>query len=140
MQMPPGEVLGHAAAMDLESLSAVRESALDYFNRSRALQRRRGRIEHPDGDEAEGWQDVAALGWPGMLAPESAGGLALGLDGAAEIFRAAGEHAAPEPLLAVAGLGALLLARLGTPAADALLAELAAGFFLSRPIQRRPVS
>jgi len=88
--------------MDLESLSAVRESALDYFNRSRALQRRRGRIEHPGGDEAEGWQDVAALGWPGMLAPESAGGLALGLDGAAEIFRAAGEHAAPEPLLAVA--------------------------------------
>ena len=113
--------------MDLESLSAVRESALDYFNRSRALQRRRGRIEHPGGDEAEGWQDVAALGWPGMLAPESAGGLALGLDGAAEIFRAAGEHAAPEPLLAVAGLGALLLARLGTPAADALLAELVAG-------------
>lgn len=116
--------------MDLESLAAVRESALDYFNRSRALQRRRARMERPgtdEADEAEGWQDIAALGWPGMLAPESAGGLALGLDGAAEIFRAAGEHAAPEPLLAVAGLGALLLARLGTPGADALLAELVAG-------------
>jgi len=113
--------------MDLESLAAVRESALDYFERSRALQRRRERMERPGGDEAEGWQDIAALGWAGMLAPESAGGLALGLDGAAEIFRAAGEHAAPEPLLAVAGLGALLLARLGTPGANALLAELVAG-------------
>lgn len=116
--------------MDLESLAAVRESALDYFNRSRALQRRRACMERPgtdEADEAEGWVDIAALGWPGMLAPESAGGLALGLDGAAEIFRAAGEHAAPEPLLAVAGLGALLLARLGTSGADSLLAELVAG-------------
>ncbi|UVH55991.1 acyl-CoA dehydrogenase [Variovorax paradoxus] len=113
--------------MDLESLSAVRESALDYFVRSRAIQRRRARMEQPDADEAEGWGDIVALGWPGMLAPESAGGLALGLDGAAEILRAAGEHVAPESLLAVAGLSALLLARLGTPGADALLAELVAG-------------
>jgi alkylation response protein AidB-like acyl-CoA dehydrogenase len=113
--------------MDLESLSAVRESALDYFDRSRAIQRRRGCMEQPGADEAEGWGDIAALGWPGMLAPESAGGLALGLGGAAEILRAAGEHVAPEPLLAVAGLSALLLARLGTPGADALLVELVAG-------------
>jgi 3-oxochol-4-en-24-oyl-CoA dehydrogenase len=35
MQMLGGRVFGHAAAMDLESLSAVRESALDYFVRSR---------------------------------------------------------------------------------------------------------
>ena len=122
-----GRVFGHAAAMDLESLSAVRESALDYFVRSRAMQRRRQRMEQPDADEAAGWHDIAALGWPGMLAPESAGGLALGLGGAAEILRAAGEHAAPEPLLAVAGLGALLLSELHTPRADALLAELVAG-------------
>src|SRR6218665_431749 len=47
-----------------------------------------------------------------MLAPESVGGLALGLTGAAEILCAAGTHVAPEPLLAVAGLSALLLARL----------------------------
>jgi hypothetical protein len=113
--------------MDSESLAAMREAALDYFTRSRAIARRRARMEQPGSDEAEGWRHIAELGWPGMLAPESAGGLALGLDGAAEIFRAAGEHVAPEPLLAVAGLSALLLARLDTPRADALLAELVAG-------------
>lgn len=113
--------------MDSDSLLAVREAALDYFTRSGATARRRARTEHPQADEAEGWGEIAALGWPGMLAPEAAGGLALGLDGAAEILRAAGEHAAPEPLLAVAGLSALLLARLDTPAARALLAELVAG-------------
>ncbi|QNK65371.1 acyl-CoA dehydrogenase [Variovorax sp. PAMC26660] len=113
--------------MDTESLAAVREAALDYFARSRAIGRRRTRTEQPDADEALGWPEIAALGWPGMLAPESAGGLALGLDGAAEILRAAGEHVAPEPLLAVAGLSALLLARLNTPGAHALLRELVEG-------------
>uniref|UniRef100_UPI0018DC6DA1 acyl-CoA dehydrogenase family protein n=1 Tax=Variovorax sp. E3 TaxID=1914993 RepID=UPI0018DC6DA1 len=77
--------------MDSESLAAMREAALDYFTRSRAIARRRARMEQPGSDEAEGWRHIAELGWPGMLAPESAGGLALGLDGAAEILRAAGE-------------------------------------------------
>lgn len=113
--------------MDTESLAAVREAALDYFVRSRAIGRRRARTEQPGDDEALGWPGIVALGWPGMLAPESSGGLALGLDGAAEILRAAGEHVAPEPLLAVAGLSALLLARLDTPGAQALLRELVEG-------------
>ncbi|MGJ7610431.1 MULTISPECIES: acyl-CoA dehydrogenase [unclassified Variovorax] len=113
--------------MDSDSLAAMREAALDYFVRSRAIARRRRRTEDPHADEAEGWRHIAELGWPGMLAPESTGGLALGLDGAAEILRAAGEHVAPEPLLAVAGLSALLLARLDTPPARALLVELVAG-------------
>jgi len=113
--------------MDIESLSAMREAALDYFVRSRATQRRRTLMEQPDAGEAGGWSALAELGWTGMLAPESAGGLGLELDGAAEILRAAGEHAAPEPLLAVAGLSALLLARLDSPAARALLSDLIAG-------------
>lgn len=125
--MPFCEGFCHAAAMDLESLSAMREAALDYFVRSRATQRRRALMEQPEAHEAQGWNALAELGWTGMLAPESSGGLGLGLDGAAEILRAAGEHAAPEPLLAVAGLSALLLARLDTPGARALLAELVAG-------------
>jgi len=125
--MPRGGAFCHAAAMDIESLSAMRDAALDYFVRSRSVQRRRERMERPDADEAQGWSAMAELGWTGMLAPESAGGLGLDLAGAAQILRAAGEHVAPEPLLAVAGLSALLLARLGTPRAEALLAELAAG-------------
>jgi alkylation response protein AidB-like acyl-CoA dehydrogenase len=127
MQMPPAGVFCHAAAMDIESLSAMREAALDYFVRSHATQRRRALMEQPDVSEAQGWSAMAELGWAGMLAPESVGGLGLELDGAAEILRAAGHHAAPEPLLAVAGLSALLLARLDAPAARALLADLVAG-------------
>ena len=120
--------------MDSESLSAIREAALDYFTRSDSVQRCRALAElaeKPDArhaqTEAAGWSELTALGWPGMLAPESAGGLALDLAGAAEILRVAGEHVAPEPLLAVAGLGALLLTRLDSLPARALLEDLVAG-------------
>ncbi|MCW5263575.1 acyl-CoA dehydrogenase [Verminephrobacter eiseniae] len=102
--------------MDHESQAAIREAALDYFTRSDSIGRCRAWVEPPPGVAAgaasPGWTALAELGWPGMLAPESVGGLALGLTGAAEILCAAGTHVAPEPLLAVAGLSAVLLARL----------------------------
>lgn len=113
--------------MDPDALAAIRAAALDYFARSKSLQRQRARSEDPAIPETAGWAALTALGWPGMLAPQSSGGLDLGLAGAAEVLRAAGEHAAPEPLLAVAGLSAPLLAQLPSPAAQALLAELVAG-------------
>jgi alkylation response protein AidB-like acyl-CoA dehydrogenase len=117
--------------MDQESLNAIRAAALDYFARSNSRARCRALIEQaadaPAPRAAPGWADLVALGWPGMLAPESAGGLGFDLSAAAEVLRAAGEHAAPEPLLAVAGLSALLLARLDGAPARALLAALAAG-------------
>ncbi|MDR0274885.1 MAG: acyl-CoA dehydrogenase family protein [Burkholderiaceae bacterium] len=117
--------------MDHESLAAIRAAALDYFTRSGSIKRCRALMEQPAGAaaprEAPGWADLIALGWPGMLAPEAAGGLGFDLAGAAQVLRAAGEHVAPEPLLAVAGLSALLLARLESAPARALLQDLAAG-------------
>ncbi|WP_265287669.1 acyl-CoA dehydrogenase [Verminephrobacter eiseniae] len=117
--------------MDHESQAAIRAAALDYFTRSDSIGRCRAWVEPPPGIAAgaacPGWSALAELGWPGMLAPESVGGLALGLTGAAEILCAAGTHVAPEPLLAIAGLSAVLLARLERSAARALLTELVAG-------------
>src|SRR6218665_1280479 len=105
-----------AQPMDHESQAAIREAALDYFTRRDSIGGRRAWVEPPRGVAAgaasPGWAALAELGWPGMLAPESVGGLALGLTGAAEILCAAGTHVAPEPLLAVAGLSAVLLTRL----------------------------
>ncbi|WP_175874087.1 acyl-CoA dehydrogenase family protein [Burkholderia sp. BCC0397] len=113
--------------MDAQSLTAIHEAARDYFERSRSLLRCRAHVEAGPSADEPGWPELVALGWPGMLAPEAAGGLALGLAGAAEILRAAGAHVAPEPLLAVAGLSALLLSRLESAAAHALLGELVKG-------------
>jgi len=123
-------------SMDTESLAAIRDAAIDYFTRSKSVQRSRILLEQSQAQESQSdaqagaWRELAALGWPGMLAPEAVGGLDFDLTAAAQVLRAAGEHVAPEPLLAVAGLAATLLARLDTPAARELLAELAAGRLL----------
>lgn len=117
--------------MDQASLAAIREAALDYFSRSGSLRRCRALVESSaEGaprHEAPGWSDLVALGWPGMLAPEAAGGLDFGLAEAAEVLRAAGAHVAPEPLLAVAGLSALLLRQLDSAPARALLEQIVTG-------------
>ncbi len=118
--------------MDQESLAAVQESAQDYFVRSQSMRRTRQQSEQTDpfaqvAVDRAAWQDVVSLGWPGMLVQESAGGLDLGLDGAVQLLLAAGEHVAPEPLLAVAGLSAMALSAMPSKPAQHLLALLAAG-------------
>jgi 3-oxochol-4-en-24-oyl-CoA dehydrogenase len=118
--------------MDQESLAAVQESAQDYFQRSHSVQRTRLQSEQTDpvaqsAVDRAAWQELVALGWPGMLVQESAGGLDLGLDGAIQLLLAAGEHVAPEPLLAVAGLSAMVLSGMQAATAKNLLADLTQG-------------
>lgn len=62
-------------------------------------------------DEAR-WQTILEMGLVGMLAPEDAGGLGLGLVDLIGIAEAAGYVALPEPLIEQAGLAIPLLASL----------------------------
>lgn len=62
-------------------------------------------------DEAR-WQTIVEMGLTGMLAPEDAGGLGLGLVDLVGIAEAAGYVALPEPLVEQAGVAIPLLASL----------------------------
>jgi alkylation response protein AidB-like acyl-CoA dehydrogenase len=68
------------------------------------------------------WATLASLGAPGLLVPESAGGLGLNDVDLVGVFEEAGWCALPEPLLETAGLAAPMLAALlpAPAAADAL--------------------
>src|SRR6218665_471670 len=61
----------------------TRQAALASSPRSDSMGRCGAWVEPPPGIAAgaasPGWAALAELGWPGMLAPESVGGLALGL-------------------------------------------------------------
>lgn len=98
--------------MDEQSLAAIHEAAIDYFERSGSIRRCREHADAPDAGAVPGWSELAQLGWTGMLVPEASGGLGFPVAAAAQVLGAAGEHAAAEPLLAVAGLSALVLAEL----------------------------
>ena len=61
------------------------------------------------------WQEMAQLGWAGILIPERYGGAGLGLADLAVVLEAVGRNLAPEPFLSTVLLGGQLLAHAGSP-------------------------
>lgn len=74
------------------------------------------------------WDEIAAMGWPGVLIPEAHGGAGLGYVGMGLILEEMGRTLAPSPLLSTGliGAAALLLGGSG-PQQAAWLPKIAAG-------------
>ncbi len=68
-------------------------------------------LEKNEALDAARWAAITEMGLPGMLAPEAAGGLGLGLSDFIAIAEAAGYAGLPEPLVELAGVVVPLLAR-----------------------------
>ena len=79
------------------------------------------------GDDPARWARLAELGLPGMLAPESAGGMGLTDTDFVLVAEEAGRAALPEPLVEHAGIAVPLLASVGGPRVDAWLQRAASG-------------
>ena len=74
------------------------------------------------------WKEIADLGWLGMNLPAEYDGLDCGFLDSYGIYVEAGRSLAPVPLLEAIGIGAALVARLGSDAQkQALLSAIAAG-------------
>ena len=84
----------------------------------------RAMIEDPVGVSAELWATMAELGWLGVLVPESAGGLGLGLVDLVVLQEELGKLPFPGPFVSSAVAATLAAVRLG---ADELLGDLASG-------------
>ncbi len=67
-------------------------------------------LEQNQALDAARWATITEMGLPGMLAPEAAGGLGLGLSDFIAIAEAAGYAGLPEPLVELAGVAVPLLA------------------------------
>lgn len=72
------------------------------------------------------WSAMAELGWTGVGVPERCGGVGMPAVAAVALAEEAGRAALPSPLMGTLQASALLSA-CGTPAADALLADIATG-------------
>jgi alkylation response protein AidB-like acyl-CoA dehydrogenase len=81
-------------------------------------------IEDPVGVTPELWSTMAELGWLGIVAPESAGGLGLGMVDLVVIQEELGRLPFPGPFLSSAVAATLAGVRLGE---DGLLADLVSG-------------
>jgi alkylation response protein AidB-like acyl-CoA dehydrogenase len=84
------------------------------------------------------WQALAEAGLLGACLPAAAGGAGLGAAGLAVVLREIGAHVAPVPAYASLALGAMTIARHGTPEQRALLPALAAGDVVLTGAPREP--
>ena len=85
----------------------------------------RAMIDDPVGVTPALWATMAELGWLGVLVPESAGGLGLGLVDLVVLQEELGSVPFPGPFLSSAVAATVAAVRLGLD--DALLGDLAAG-------------
>lgn len=113
---------------DSSHAGMLAQSVGDFVQRGADLPRVRALAQtHAEFDRAQ-WRQLAELGWLGVLAPESCGGLGLGLAEAAIVAEGLGRALTPEPYTAVAVLAARVLEQAAaSPLRDELLTGLAAG-------------
>lgn len=112
---------------DSSHAGMLAQSVGDFVKRGADLPRVRALAQtHAEFDPAQ-WRQLAELGWLGVLAPESCGGLGLGLAEAAIVAEGLGRALTPEPYTAVAVLAARVLEQSAGPLRDELLAGLVSG-------------
>jgi len=118
--------------MDGENALAVRsdvqrmlaESVESFTRRATDLSRVRAQREQFPGYDRQLWEEMAGLGWTGLLIDEEHGGSGLGLEDMAVVAEGLAAQLVPEPLATCAVLSARTLARCD---ATALVRELLRG-------------
>ncbi|MEX2105265.1 MAG: acyl-CoA dehydrogenase family protein [Solirubrobacterales bacterium] len=85
---------------------AIKATAHDFLASRFKSERMRELAASDDGFDADGWAQMAELGWPGLALPEEWGGQGLGIVELAVLFEEMGYALAPSPLFSntVAGL------------------------------------
>jgi alkylation response protein AidB-like acyl-CoA dehydrogenase len=103
---------------------ALRDAVRPFLTRDLASDYVRAMAEDERGFTDDVWDKLAALGWPGLLVPESGGGLGLGLVDMAVVMEEMGRVPFPGPFFSSAVLATLAAARLEE---IDLLSQLASG-------------
>ena len=87
---------------------AIKSTARDFLAARYKSERIRALAESEDGFEQSDWQEMADLGWAGLVLPEEWGGQGLGVVELAVLFEEMGYALAPSPLLSTTLVGLAL--------------------------------
>ena len=99
-----------------EDQELLAQTARDFVRTNAPVSRLRALRDGQDmGFSPDMWQEMAQLGWAGILIPEEYGGAGMGLADLAVVLEAVGRNLAPEPFLSTVLLGGQLLAYAGSP-------------------------
>jgi alkylation response protein AidB-like acyl-CoA dehydrogenase len=87
---------------------AIRSTARDFLAARFKSERMREIAGSEDGTDAQGWKEMAELGWAGLALPEEWGGQGLGIVDLAVLFEEMGYALAPSPLFSNTVVGLAL--------------------------------
>jgi alkylation response protein AidB-like acyl-CoA dehydrogenase len=87
---------------------AIKATAHDFLASRFKSERIREIAASDDGVDADGWREMAELGWTGLALPEEWGGQGLGIVELAVLFEELGYALAPSPLLSATVVGLAL--------------------------------
>ncbi len=105
-------------AMDVrlsEEQELLRQSAREFLARECPMSRVRSAIDDPRGASDTLWNQMAELGWPGLVIPECYGGAGLGAVELAVLFEETGRVLLPGSLFAHVALGGVAIDLAGSP-------------------------
>jgi alkylation response protein AidB-like acyl-CoA dehydrogenase len=103
---------------------ALRDAVRSFLDGQAGMAYVRAMADDERGFTDDMWGQIAAMGWPGLLVPESHGGLGLGLVDAVVVMEEMGRLPFPGPFFSSAIVATIAAKRLG---ADDLLQQLASG-------------
>src|SRR2546425_9309780 len=111
-----------------EEQEMLRKSARDFLAKESPMTYVRQMMEDERGFRDEQWQQMAGLGWMGLILPEEHGGAGLDFVDMIVVLEEMGRVVLPGPFFSTAILGGVALARGGSAAQKKeLLPRLAAG-------------
>jgi len=111
--------------------SMIADSANGFLTRIGGVGRARKLRDSGTAFDGKAWQEMAELGWFGLLLPEGAGGLELGGRELVDLMETMGAQLAPEPVAEVIAAGIAIAA---ADASSPLLGEIVAGQAVVVPV------
>ena len=122
-----GSVIGSTALSFSEDQAMIQDVARAFCRDQSTIPAVRALLESATGFDPAVWQQMVAMGWPGMALPEAVGGSGLGMAAVVPVIEAMGKSLLGGPLLSSILAGQLLVRAAEAPAQETLLTALAAG-------------
>jgi alkylation response protein AidB-like acyl-CoA dehydrogenase len=120
-------VIGNTSLRLSEEQAMLLDVAREFCRNKSPMASVRAQLETDTGFDEALWGEMVALGWTGIALPESCGGSGLGIAAVVSVAEAMGRAMLGTPLLSTTLAAQLLLRSRAGSAADAVLADIAAG-------------
>lgn len=120
---------------DHETIDLLKDSAADFCGRTLSIARIRDLRGASPSFNPVLWREMCELGWSGIVVPESAAGLGLGMVAAGAVCRELGRVVATEPMIESGVVATTILSRSDNGAAlleDVITGTIVAGAHLAR--------